>query len=303
LADPSFSDSSIFEAQRMNRLVFFVLCGFGVALAAQQAAPPFEVASIKRNTDPRPPGSGPVRTPKGEIRVVAVLARLLVLYAYPLDAAPAEVVGVPSWANSERYDITVKGIPDATPEQATRVWRTLLADRMKLAAHYEPREVRGYHLVVARSDGRLGPELKPSTLDCPEPNPTRPAASLPEELRSVPRSGVVTKEREGLLMSQCRWTMREGNTTYAGAVNMAALVAALRRGGIREPIEDHTGLEGLYAFKLTFLPQTLKPQTTDIDTGPSIFTAIQEQLGLKLEPALIRSQVVVVDRMERPTEN
>ena len=247
----------------MNRLVFFVVCGFGAALAAQQPAPLFEVASIKRNTDPRPPGSGPVRTPKGEIRVVAVLARLLVLYAYPLDAAPAEVVGVPSWANSERYDITVKGIADATPDQVTRVWRTLLAERMKLAAHYEPREVRGYHLVVARSDGKLGPELRPSTLDCPDPDPTKPAAPRPDELRSVPPSGVVTRERE-------------------------------RR---------HTGLEGLYAFKLTYLRQTLPPQVTDIDNGPSLFTAVQEQLGLKLEPALVRSQVVVVDRMERPTGN
>ena len=83
---------------------------------------------------------------------------------------------------------------------------------------------------------------------------------------------------------------------------MAALVAALRRGGIREPIADHTGLDGLYSFKLTFAPQTLRPQAAD-DNAPSIFTAVHEQLGLRLERATIRRQVVVVDRIERPTED
>ena len=72
-----------------------------------------------------------------------------------------------------------------------------------------------------------------------------------------------------------------------------------------EPVincEDHTGLEGIYSFKLTFVRQTLSLQTTDTD-APSIFTALQEQLGLKLEPTAMRSQVVVVDQIERPTEN
>lgn len=292
----------------MARVVLAVLaavCVFATTLEAQQPAPAFEVASIKRNLDPRPPRIGTMRdTPRGEIRVVAVLARLLVLLAYPLDVAPAEVVGAPSWTDSERYDITVKGVPDATPDQVTQMWRTLLADRMKLAAHYEPREVRGYRLVVARSDGKLGPELKPSTLDCPVADPPERAAPLPQELNDAIRPGnAVTKETERLLMSQCRWTIGVGNTQYAGGANMSALVGALRRGGIREPIEDHTGLEGLYAFKLTFVRQTLGPQTTDTGNAPSIFTALQEQLGLKLEPAAIRSQVVAVDRIERPTEN
>jgi uncharacterized protein (TIGR03435 family) len=291
---------------RRVMLIIAVLFALTVAGVAQQpaSAPAFEVASIKRNTDPKPPRIGTMRdTPKGETRVVAVLARLLVLLAYPLDVSPAEVVGAPSWADSERYDITVKGSPDATPDQVTQMWRTLLADRMKLDAHYEPRELRGYKLVVARSDGTLGRELKRSTLDCPESDPTRPAAPLPQAFTDATRSGVVTRETEQVLMSRCRLTARVGNTTYAGGVDMRGLVTALRVGGVREPIEDHTGLEGLYAFKLTFLRQTLSPQTTDPCNAPSIFTAVQEQLGLKLEPSTIRSQVVVVDHIARPTEN
>jgi uncharacterized protein (TIGR03435 family) len=285
-------------------LLLIVIAATGLLLAAQQSAPAFEVASITRNTDPKPARIGTMRdTPNGEIRVVAVFARQLVLFAYPLDLAPAEVVGAPSWADSERYDITVKGAPDATPEQVTEMWRALLADRMKLAAHYEPRDVRGYRLVVVRSDGRLGPEMRPSKLDCPEQDRTTPAVPPAAVLTDATRSGVVTRETEQLLMSQCRLTARVRNTTYAGGVDMSGLVTALRVGGIREPIEDHTGLKGLYAFKLTFARQTLNPQTTDTDTAPSIFTAVQEQLGLKLEPGTVRSQVVVVDHMERPSEN
>jgi uncharacterized protein (TIGR03435 family) len=235
--------------------------------------------------------------------VAAVLARQLVLLAYPLDLAPTEVIGAPSWTDSERYDITVKGAPDDNPEQLAPMWRALLADRMKLIAHYEPRDVRGYRLVVARSDGRLGPELKPSTLACPEPDSTTTAAPVPEALTDAIRQGAVTPETERLLMSRCRATGRVGNTTYGGGVTMSGLVTALRVGGIREPIEDHTRLTGVYAFKLTFLRQTLSSQTTEPGSAPSIFTAVQEQLGLKLEPATIRSQVVVVDHIERPTDN
>ena len=289
----------------MNRFLPFVLCGFTAALAAQQPpAPAFDVASIRRNTDPKPARVGTMRDTRGEIRVVAVPVRSLVLFAYPLEGAPAEVAGAPSWADSERYDVTVKLAPDATADQVTQMWRTLLADRMKLAAHYEPRDVRGYRLVVARADGTLGPELKPSKLDCAERGPAQAAAPLSQELNDPIRPGsTITRDREQILMSRCRLTIRVGNTTYGGGVNMSGLVTALRVGGVRDPIEDHTGLDGLYAFKLTFLRQTLNPQTADTGDAPSIFTAVQEQLGLKLEPATIRSQAVVIDRIERPTEN
>ena len=288
----------------MKGFVLVVLCCLTVAsVAAQQPAPAFEVASIKRNIDPKPMTSGTLQnTPKGEIRLVWIPARLLVLRAYPVDAG-AEVIGLPSWATSERYDVTVRGNPDAPPEEVRQMWRTLLADRMKLAAHYEPREVRGYKLVVARADGKLGPELKPSTLDCPAPDPTEPAPRPPQAAMDALRPGaVMTADTERLLMSQCRILMSTANTTYAGAVTMQQLVTALRFGGITEPIEDQTGLEGLYSFKLTVARQTLSLQPT-VNDAPSIFVAVQEQLGLKLERTTMQSQAVVVDHIERPTEN
>ena len=289
----------------MNRFMLVVPCCLSVAsVAAQQpAAPAFEIASIKRNTDPKPMISGTMTTPKGEIRLVAIPARLLVQRAYPVDVPGGDVIGLPSWATSERYDVTVRGNPEASPEELRQMWRTLLADRMKLAAHYEPREVRGYKLVVARSDGKLGPQLKPSTLDCPAPDPTTPAPRPPQAAMDALRSGaVITADTERLLMSQCRILMSTANTTYAGAVTMQQLLTALRFGGITEPIEDQTGLEGLYSFKLTFARQRLSLQPT-VDDAPSIFVAVQEQLGLKLERTTMQSQAVVVDQIERPTEN
>jgi uncharacterized protein (TIGR03435 family) len=288
----------------MNRLVFVIVCILTVAnIEAQQAGPAFEIASIKRNVDPPAILSGTLQNPpKGEIRLVAVPARLLVLRAYPVQVAP-EVVGLPAWATSERYDVTVRGDPDATPDEVRQMWQTLLADRMKLAAHYEPREVRGYKLVPARSDGRLGPQLKPSTLDCPAPDPASTAPPPPQAATDALRPGtVMTADTERLLMSQCRVLMSRANTTYAGAVTMQQLLIALGFGGIREPIEDHTGLQGLYSFKLTFARQTLSLQPT-VDDAPSIFVVLQEQLGLKLEPTTMQSQAVVVDRIDRPSEN
>ena len=97
--------------------------------------------------------------------------------------------------------------------------------------------------------------------------------------------------------------MQAGNTTYAGAVDIRGLVIALGFGGFREPIEDHTGLEGLYSFKLTFARQTTLSLQPTVDEAPSVFIALQEQLGLKLEPTTVQSQAVVVDHIERPSEN
>jgi uncharacterized protein (TIGR03435 family) len=282
-------------------LLLIVIAGT-LPLAAQPSTPAFDVASIKRNTGLMPRTSGKIQdTPKGEIRLVWIPARLLVLLAYPLAR---EVVGLPSWATSERYDVTVKGPTDATREQVTQMWQTLLADRMKLTAHYEPRDGGGYKLVLARSDGKLGRELKPSTLDCVSPD-SKSLGPPPQALRDAGRrgrvEGAVSAETERVLMSHCNTTTRVGNTTYAGGININGLVGTLRFDGmIREPVEDQTGLEGLYSFKLTFSDQPLDANT---DNVPSIFTALQEQLGLKLERTSVRSPAVVVDQIERPTPN
>ena len=132
-------------------------------------SPEFEVASIKRNTTNQF-ATGPLPNPAtGLVSLINVTARTIVLRAYPVQTFPIQVVGLPSWAESERYDVVAQGKAGATPEEQQQMWRALLTDRMKLAAHYEPREQRSWDLVFARSDHRLGPQIKPSTLDCSQP--------------------------------------------------------------------------------------------------------------------------------------
>jgi uncharacterized protein (TIGR03435 family) len=138
--------------------------------------PEFEVASIKRNTINQFATGPPPNPSSGLFSMINVPARVIVLRAYPVQTTPIEVLGLPSWAESERYDVVAKGKAGATPEEQQQMWRALLADRMKLAAHYETREKPSWDLVFARSDHRLGTQIKPSTLDCsqlaaPTPRP------------------------------------------------------------------------------------------------------------------------------------
>ena len=100
-------------------------------------------------------------------------------------------------------------------------------------------------------------------------------------------------------MSQCRFSLTSGYTTYAGAIPIQSLVQALMVSArLDRPIVDNTGLQGLYSVKLSFSPTPPGP-----DDPPSIFTALREQLGLTLEPVTIDSQILVIDHIERPAEN
>lgn len=263
----------------------------------------FEVASIKRNTSATPTPTGPLPSPSsGQLTLTWIPARFLATRAYPDLTTPIVVEGLPAWADSERYDVTVRFRPGSTPSEQAEMWQTLLADRMKLQAHYETRSRAAYNLVLARADGRLGPDLKPSTLDCPPPVPgSRPEPPPPELMNAIRPGAVVTAETEKLLMSRCRSTFTAGNTSYAGAIGIDGVIMSVGMGSrLDRPVINKTGLEGLYSMKLTFHRSANPPGPDD---PPSIFTALQEQLGLKLEPTTIEGQILVIDHIERPTEN
>ena len=134
--------------------------------AAQVPAIPasaqFDVVSIKRNTGL---GGGGIRNlPDGTMIMTNQPIRSIILGASPVPTR--EVEGLPDWVSSERYDVTTKPPAGATREQRAEMIRNMFAERMMLKAHVEERERDVFGLVVARSDGRLGPQLKPSTLDC-----------------------------------------------------------------------------------------------------------------------------------------
>src|SRR5262249_29255683 len=133
------------------------------SIDASSSTAAFEVASIKANKS----GDGRVMVampPTGRFTATNVPIRLLVQNSYGLQ--PFQIVGGPSWMTSDRFDIVAKAPDGFTPDQFRPMVRNLLADRFKLKAHVETREMPTYALIVARADGKLGPKLTPSKTDC-----------------------------------------------------------------------------------------------------------------------------------------
>ena len=284
--------------------------GAFVELAAQAQAQPqpqpapaadtgvsFEVASIKSNKS----GDGRVMLglqPGGRFTATNVPLRLLIQNAYRVQGF--QVVGAPDWIQSERFDIAAKAEGDPTQEQVQQMVRALLADRFKLQVHRETREMPIYALVTARSDGKLGEKLKPSTTDC---------AAL-----RARGGGAAPLPAPGAPM-QCGMRMGPGNI-LAGGMPMSQLAMSLSN-MVGRIVVDRTGLTGSYDFELTYTPEQMAQGglagrggaapgggVPAIDpNGPSMYTAIQEQLGLKLDSQRGPVETLVIDRVERPTED
>lgn len=206
--------------------------------------------------------------------------RALIWQAYP--GFQADILGLPSWADLERYDITAKVPSDAPPpteQQRIAMFRQLLSDRYKMLAHTEIRVRQAFNLVLDRTDGRLGPNLKPSTRQCAVP--------------TIPGS-----ERQQAL-PPCRVTLKgqrfEGETTIG-------VFAGILRDLVGRPVIDKTNLSGVHyiEFESSAQPFTGTPSRADL---PSVFTAVREQLGLRLEATEAQTEILVIDRIERPTEN
>jgi len=257
----------------------------GAAAAAQTPAGlQFDVVSIKPNTGGPGSGGGFRNLPDGSMLMVNSPISSLVMSASPVPVR--EVEGLPGWANTERYDITTKPPAGSTAEQRNEMMRNMFADRLKLAGHIEQREHTVYALVVARTDGRLGPELKKSTLDCSPP----PSADRP----SGPLTASDFQNRCGMMMGR--------GTIVSGGMKIDNLVLSLR-GLAGGTVINRTGLEGFYAFTLRFAPPGAATDQPAPDDPPNFFTAVQEQLGLKLVPEKAMEPVFVIDHIERPTPN
>lgn len=220
----------------------------------------FEVASIKRSKSDMPGptwGGSP-----GRWQMINGPVASLIWTAY--ETPVSELPGAPAWVHTDRYDVLATHEADATREATTEMLRSLLADRFKLAVHYEKQNRPVYALIVARP-GRLGPGLTPSTHNC-------------------------AAKDAGCGMSL------GGGVLRAVGQPLGVISSAGRPDG--RVIVDKTALSGRYDFTLRY---TLQPGPND-DT-PSIFTAVEEQLGLKLAPDTAPLDVVVVDHIERPTED
>jgi bla regulator protein blaR1 len=269
--------------------------------ASGTTLPSFEVASIKPNRSGAPNRFFRFADPS-RMTITNIPAKDLIGFAYHVQ--PFQISGGPGWINSQGYDIQAKVDdsvvarlqklpPEERMDQFRLMLRALLVDRFKLKLDYQTKQLPIYALVVAKG----GPKLTPTTLP-----PAAPTADA--KVQSQPRGPM-------MMMSPGRLTARD--------VPISSFAEVLGRqpelGG--RLVVDQTGLKGKYDFTLQFAPETgmLIPGTNDRPpmpanappppdaNAPSIFTAIQEQLGLKLEPAKGPVQTLVIESIEVPSEN
>jgi len=270
---------------------------FAISASAQQAMAEFDAVSIKRDPTNTFAFGYPPYSQGNQFRMIGMRVRDLITFGYPVETRPTQVIGLPDWAETESYQVIAKGKPNPTLDEIREMWRALFRDRFRLQAHYETRDRAGYHLVLAKSDKRRGPQLQPSTLDCTKPPP--PVASAAAD-------GLDARAR--MLMQRCGIAIAGTDGSlgfYAGSTSLADLASILSSSAGR-PIVDRTGLEGKFALALRFASEPAPSsagQAATTDEAPALFTALQEQLGLKLEAATVQGQVLVIDHIERPSEN
>jgi uncharacterized protein (TIGR03435 family) len=263
---------------------------------------------------------------RGRFEAVNVPVRLLIRQA--LQLPDYQIVGEPDWTATTRYSVIAKPPDGFAPNAMSVMLANLLRDRFKLTTHTETRELPIFTLVLARDDKRLGPELKETSAECQATIAARrggaggrgrgEAAAGRGDLVGVGRGGPPVgappppppfDPSAPLLCGGFRIVSGTGN---ASGQSMAQIVPLLSRLTGR-PVVDKTGLTGLYDFSLKFAPDPslaaagpfgpappgAQPAPVDPD-APNIFTAVQEQLGLKLNGGRGPFEVTVIDRLEKP---
>ena len=298
------SEDSRLSSVTIGLIVVAIATSLAVNVIAQapptETRPKFEVASVRENTS----GSNQVSIgmqPGGRFGASNIPLVMLIRSAYRLQ--DSQLVGAPDWIETSRYDITAKAdrdlpppSPFGPPSTGMLMLQSLLEERFRLKVHREVREQPIYALVTARSPARLGPNLRKSDIDCEVPAAMRKAASAPVFEKPVP---------------QCGMHMGFGEI-LGGARTMGLLSNALAQ-TVQRSVVDRTALNGNYDFHLKWTPdfvrqrasgapgETVRVNGIDFDpSGASIFTAVQEQLGLKLDATRGPVEVLVVDHIERP---
>jgi uncharacterized protein (TIGR03435 family) len=271
--------------------------------------PSFEVATIKRDRSGGP-GNG-LMLPPGRFTATKVSAKMLVSFAYNgnrsgFSLRDDQVSGGPDWINSEEYDIDAKvddtlvsseeqKLPfEQWADQVRLMVRALLADRFKLQVSHTTRDLSMYALVVAKG----GPKLNVSTVP-----PLGPIVRMPSG-PDMPKGPMI------------RGSLGEITAISITTGTLADALSRQRELGGREVV-DRTALTGRYDFTLKWIPegaapldvgaaadnQASSPESRPESSGPSLFTALQQQLGLKLESTRGPVEVLVIDHIERPSEN
>ena len=261
--------------------------------APAQSADVFDTASIKPRT-----GERVTSAPSAPDRFVRADTTLRDLVRFAFNVQEFQIEGGPAWIASTRFDVNAKApsAPSGTDGMRPLV-RRLLENRFALRTRIERREMAAYDLVVARSDGRLGEQLRRSAFDC----------------EAVMASGAATADDRARCDLRFRPKMADigwrpgiySMTLMLQGVRLARL-AALLQNEVERIIIDKTGLEGTFDLELEFAPQGRRPAglpgpPSPPSDGPPLGTALQEQLGLKLESTREAVPVVVIEGAELPS--
>lgn len=261
-------------------------------LVAQTAdLPVFDAVSIK------PQDGDPGYLPSSPDRFVDTNATLLSLIAWAWNVRGFQIEGGPDWADSRRFDVEARS-PRPVSERTMRLMvRQLLADRFQLRTRIEPRPMARYVLRLARTDGRLRPGLKPTTIDCAAILANRFGAPAPTDGTAPP----------------CPWRVGIAPPVARMVVDGASIgeFAGLLERLVNRKVVDGTGLQGTYDIRLEFgtdqLPMAVPPPDAAVPSPPrdglSLFTALEEQLGLKLESDRGPVDVIVVESAQLPSPN
>jgi len=256
------------EHDSMKVLTLVITVAIAVMPAASQIPaqkPAFEVVSIKPSTG----GTTIIGNQRGG-RFVAMNVSTIMLFLMAFRPMQAnQIVGGPDWLRTDRFDIQAKADGALTPQQSDAAVRAILEDRFQLRTHREIRELAVFELGLTKG----GAKLKPVDM----------ANSV------VPRSGMppagAVSSGPGRIVSSAIPTTQ-----------LATVLSAV----LGRPVIDKTGMNGSFEVNLQFVPDVTTAQQ---DAGPTIFTALQEQLGLKLESAKGPVDVLVIESVSKPTEN
>lgn len=247
----------------------------------------FEVASIKPAA-PDARGTYVRTTEGGRVNIVNMPLKEMITLAYRIQ--PYQILGGPAWTSTARYDISAK--PEKAPKdgELQLMLQALLKDRFQLALKRETRELPVYAMVLAKKDGALGPNLVES----------KEGSCVAPDRNAPPKPG----------QRNCGQQMMSPRSLKAVSAPMSQVIPMLAR-MLGRTVVDKTGLTGKYDIdlqwtpdetQLAMMPPEARAAASDA-SGPSIFTALQEQLGLKLESQKGPVEVFVVERAEKPSEN
>lgn len=283
---------------------------------AADAAPHFEVASVKASPNPfaPAPGGGPSKLlfgirvmPGGRVMAVASL-QTLILRAYGIKEFQLE--GGPKWLTTDYFDISAKAEQEtATAADLNAMLRSLLSERFGLRVHVETRQSAVYTL-KARLDGKLGPSLKRTSAECERQLEERKRGGPPLPVPSMP-SGPQPRIEPACGRTMGMVNAKTGTETYAsGGQPLSELVSSLSS-QLKAPVIDQTGLTGLFDVLLEFEstrqfanqpPPGLDPNSTDPLPVP-LPAALQQQLGLVIEKSIAPLPITIIDAVAPPSAN